>query len=181
VVAVVSLYVLLASTAAFLVLGALIGRSPARYWPTALRLGLAAMFVLTGVSHFVGLRDDLIAMVPPALPAPALLVTVTGVLELAGAAALLSPRTAAWSAAGLGALLVAMFPANVYAAVSGVQIAGEPATALPLRTGMQVLYVAAVAAVWVTHRPRRSERHAPVQGDRAEDRVEVASGAAGRN
>jgi uncharacterized membrane protein len=181
VVVVVSLYVLLASTAAFLVLGALTGHAPARYWPTALRRGLAAMFVLTGVSHFVGLREDLIAMVPPALPAPALLVTVTGVLELAGAAALLSRRTAAWAAAGLGALLLAMFPANVYAAVSGVQIGGEPATALPLRTGMQVLYVAAVAAVWVTHRARPSDRPAPLPAGRAEDRVDVASGARGRN
>ncbi len=177
----VSLYVLLTSTAAFLVLGALIGRSPVHYWPTALRRGLAAMFVLTGVSHFVGLREDLIAMVPPALPAPALLVTVTGVLELAGAAALLWRRTAAWAAAGLGGLLVAMFPANVYAALSGVQIGGEPATALPLRTGMQVLYVAAVAAVWVTHRAGRTEGHAPVPGDLAEDRVRVAAGARGPN
>ena len=68
-----------------------------RPWPVALRGGLAAMFVLTGVTHFVGLRQDLINMVPPALPAPGLLVTVTGVLELAGAAGLLWRRLALWS------------------------------------------------------------------------------------
>jgi hypothetical protein len=66
-------------------------------------------------------------MVPPALPEPALLVTITGVLELAGAAGLLSRRTAPWAAAGLSALLVAMFPANVCAAVEGLTLCGDPA------------------------------------------------------
>jgi hypothetical protein len=45
-----------------------------RPWPVAVRGGLAAMFILTGVSHFVGMREDLINMVPPALPEPAVLV-----------------------------------------------------------------------------------------------------------
>ena len=76
--------------------------------------GLAAMFVLTGVAHFVGKRAELVGMVPPFLPAPELLVTVTGVLELAGAAGLVWSRTAPWVAGSLSALLVAMFPANVY-------------------------------------------------------------------
>jgi uncharacterized membrane protein len=51
------------------------------------------MFTLTGMAHFVGMRAELIDMVPPALPNPGLLVTVTGALELAGAAGLLIPRT----------------------------------------------------------------------------------------
>jgi uncharacterized membrane protein len=56
-------------------------------WPKAVAVGLAAMFVVTGVAHFVNpLRRDMIAIVPPRLPAAALLVTVTGVLELLGAA-----------------------------------------------------------------------------------------------
>jgi uncharacterized membrane protein len=77
------------------------------------------MFLFTGVSHFgaFGVRDDLVAMVPPALPAPELLVTVTGILELAGAVALLLPRIWPWAAAGLSVLLVAMFPANIYKAL----------------------------------------------------------------
>ena len=41
-----------------------------RPWPVAIRGGLAAMFVLTGVAHFVGLREEMVAMVPPGLPAP---------------------------------------------------------------------------------------------------------------
>ena len=45
-----------------------------RRLPVALRGGLAAMFLLTGMSHFVGMRTELIAMVPPALPAPEVLI-----------------------------------------------------------------------------------------------------------
>ena len=52
------------------------------------------MFVLTGIAHFAPpMRRDLIAIVPPRLPAPGLLVTVTGVLELLGAVGLLLPAT----------------------------------------------------------------------------------------
>jgi uncharacterized membrane protein len=138
-----------------------------RPWPVALRGGLAAMFVLTGVTHFVGLRQDLINMVPPALPAPGLLVTITGVLELAGAAGLLWRRTAPWAAAGLSALLVGMFPANVYAAVEGVTLGGDPATALVPRTLMQVVFLAATLAV-VTHHVR-GRRPAPSANDHTGD------------
>src|SRR5690625_8020567 len=64
-----------------------------RSWPSALRVGLSAMFFMTGITHFVLLREDLVAMVPPFLPAPELLVTLTGVLELAGAVGLLLKRS----------------------------------------------------------------------------------------
>src|SRR3954463_5363263 len=88
----------------------------------ALRYGLAAMFLLTGGAHFVGMRAELIAMVPPWLPAPDLLGTVTGVLGLLGVGGLLLPRTAPWAAAGLTGLLLAMFPANVQRALSGADL-----------------------------------------------------------
>jgi uncharacterized membrane protein len=116
------------------------------WWP-ALRVGLALMFLLTGLAHFgLGRRADLIAMVPPRLPRPDLLVTVTGVLELAGAAGLLIPATARLAAACLALLMILMFPANVSAARRQVQLGGRPATPLALRTPMQLLFVAAAVA-----------------------------------
>jgi uncharacterized membrane protein len=136
--------VLVAVTLALLVAGAA-GVHRLRPWPVALRGGLAAMFVLTGVSHLVGMRAELIAMVPPALPAPGVLVTVTGVLELAGAVGLLLRRTARTAAACLAALLVAVFPANVYAAMEG--LITNPADALVPRTLMQVVFLLATLAV----------------------------------
>ena len=85
-------------------------------WPAAIAVGLAAMFVVTGVAHFVNpLRRDMIAIVPPRLPAAGLLVTITGVLELLGAAGLLYPPTRVAAAVSLFVLMLVMFPANVYA------------------------------------------------------------------
>lgn len=134
-----------------------IGVRRLKSWPVALRGGLAAMFVLTGAAHFVGLRAELISMVPPALPRPDLLVTITGVLELAGAAGLLVRRTAPWAAAGLTVMLVGMFPANVYASMQGIQT--EP---LVLRTLLQVVFLAATITVVVAHvrSSRRSDDRA---------------------
>ena len=117
-------------------------------WHPALRVGLAALFLVTTSAHFVPkMRRDLQAMVPPALPHPALLVTVTGLLELAGAIGLLVPATATLAAACLALLMLAMFPANVSAARRKVPFGGRPATPLGIRTAEQVLYVGAAVAI----------------------------------
>lgn len=153
------LIALVVVTVALRVAGAL-GVRRLRPWPVALRGGLAAMFTLTGVSHFVGMRAELVSMVPPALPSPGVLITVTGVLELAGVVGLLWHRTAPLAAACLGLLMIAMFPANVYAAVTGV--VDGPMDALLPRTLIQVVFVAATTAVVVAHvRARRAAAAAP--------------------
>ena len=145
-----------------LTLGTLLARGygaarggPLRSWRRALALGLALMFTVTGMAHFFGLRADLVAMVPPALPRPDLLVTLTGLLELAGAVALLRRRTEGPAALVLTGLLVGIFPANVYAAVHHVPMGGDDPTPLLPRTLLQVVFVAAtitVALPWVTER-----------------------------
>lgn len=125
-------------------------------WPVALRGGLAAMFLLTAGAHFIGLRDELVAMVPPALPAPELLVTVTGLLEAAGALGLLYRPTAPWAAAGLTAMLLGMFPANVYKAAEGLST--DFTDQLVPRTVMQLIFLAATATVTVHYmRARRGD------------------------
>ncbi|MCX4097031.1 DoxX family protein [Nocardia sp. alder85J] len=114
-------------------------------WPHAARTGLAAMFLLTGIAHFTQpRRNGLIAMVPPRLPAPATLVTVTGVLELAGAAGVLIPPVAPVAAGCLAVLLVVMFPANIRAARADLGIKSMP---LPLRTVVQVVFIGACVLV----------------------------------
>jgi uncharacterized membrane protein len=118
-------------------------------WVKAIAVGLAAMFVLTGVAHFVPpLRANLIAIVPPRLPAPGLLVSFTGVLELLGAVGLLVPATRIVAAVCLLLLMLAMFPANIYAA----RMPNPPksmTTRLPLRTAEEIVYLAAAVVVAV--------------------------------
>ncbi|MCT4351850.1 DoxX family membrane protein [Streptomyces sp. Je 1-79] len=140
------LVTLVAVTGLLLLAGAL-GAGRLRRPTTALRGGLAAMFTLTGGAHFVGMREELVAMVPPALPAPGLLVTLTGIAELVCALGLLWSRTARASAAALSVLLVAMFPANVYAAGGDVPWWDE----LGPRTATQVIFLAATVTVLVRH------------------------------
>src|SRR5699024_3608520 len=95
-----------------------VSRPGLKPWPRAIRGGLAVMFTVTGISHFVGMRDALVAMVPPWLPGAAALVTVTGILELLGAAGLLVRPTRIRAAIGLGLMLIVMFPANVHLALT---------------------------------------------------------------
>ena len=119
-------------------------------WVKAIAVGLAAMFVLTGVAHFVPpLRDNLIAIVPPQLPAPGLLVRITGVLEFLGAVGLLVPVTRVAAAVCLLLLMLAMFPANIYAA----RMPNPPksmTTRLPLRTAEEIVYLAAAVVVAIS-------------------------------
>jgi len=115
----------------------------------SVRVGLAGMLLLTGAAHWGRRRADLVAMVPGRLPRPGLLVSITGALELAGAAGLLINRTAPYAAVGLVLLFIAMFPANVSAARRGLTLNGQPVTPLPQRTAVQALFVAAAVAAAV--------------------------------
>ena len=111
-------------------------------WVVSARFALATMFVFTAVSHFAPMRKDLIAMVPPGLPRPNVLVFATGILELAGAGGLLLAATRFWAACGLILLMAAMLPANVSAARRGIEIRGRRVTPLWLRVPMQALFMA---------------------------------------
>jgi uncharacterized membrane protein len=118
-------------------------------WSHALAAGLSAMFLLTSTAHFIEpRRSGLIAIVPFRRPAPSLVVTITGVLEVAGTIGLLVPDTRRIAAACLAALLLAMFPANVYAA-RGRRHPNAPSTPLPLRTAMQLVWLAGAIIVAV--------------------------------
>ncbi|WP_438011252.1 DoxX family protein [Sorangium sp. So ce321] len=151
------LLVLSISFALLLVLGRL-GVKHLASWVTCSRYALAAMFLLTASAHWGSRRAELVAMVPPALPHPEFLVTATGVLEIAGAAALLVPRLAPWAAMGLTLLLVAMFPANVHAARAGLTLGGSPVTPLVPRTLMQIVFIAATVAVAIGARRRNRDQ-----------------------
>ncbi|MCZ8514455.1 hypothetical protein O9H85_18925 [Paenibacillus filicis] len=113
-------------------------------WASALRGAVCVMFLLTASAHWGTRRSDLIRMVPPVLPRPDLIVTLTGYLEIAGAIGILLPQLAMVASLGLTVLLLAMFPANVRAAREGLSIGGRRTPALGVRTLLQLVFLAAV-------------------------------------
>ena len=142
--------VLLASFA-ILRLAGFLGVSTLDNWNLPLRIALFLMFLLAASAHWGRGRTDLIRMVPPAFPA--IIITITGVLEILGAVGLLIPITTRAAAVCLAILLVAMFPANIRAAREHLTMLGRPATGLVLRSVMQVVFIGALAAVAVSQPP----------------------------
>jgi uncharacterized membrane protein len=124
-------------------------------WPAAVRVGLAAMFCFTAAAHFNSMRADLIAMVPPGVPAPGLLVTLTGIAEVLGGLGLLFRATRRPAAIGLILLLVAVLPANVHAALASIPFRGGAPTPLVPRVALQAAFV---FLVWWSSLRGRSRR-----------------------
>jgi len=83
---------------------------------TNLRYLLSLVVIVTGVLHFVA-PDKLVKIVPDWLPAPRILVMVSGAFEIAGGVGLLIKQTRTFAAWGLVALFAAVFPANINMAV----------------------------------------------------------------
>ena len=111
-------------------------------WQDSARYALVVMFVFTATAHFNKMKHDLARMIPAYFPRPLLLVYVTGVLELLGAAGLALPQFRRLAGIGLIALLVGMLIANVNAAHRGVTLRGKPPTPLWLRAPMQIFFIA---------------------------------------
>ena len=82
-------------------------------------------YVVAGLMHFV-VPELYAQIIPPVLPAPLVLVYLSGVAEIVVGVGLLVPRTRTYAAWATIALLVAIFPANVYMATSGVAVQGMP-------------------------------------------------------
>lgn len=117
---------------------------PLNEWQTSLRLAIALMLLFTAMAHWGKRRPDLIKMVPPSLPNPNFIVTITGILEIIGAIGLLIPITSRIASICLAILLIVMFPANIRAAKLSVKIGERPATSLLPRTILQFIFVTSV-------------------------------------
>lgn len=119
-------------------------------WHSSACYALVVMFLFTASAHFTKMRHDLARMIPAFFPKPLLLVYITGVLELLGAAGLLLPHFRALAGICLILLLIAMFIANVNATQKHVTLRGKPATPLWLRVPMQIFFIALL--YWSTRR-----------------------------
>lgn len=123
------------------------------------RFALAAAMAIAGLTHLLD-PTPFIQHLPDWVPGREALVFLTGLVEIALAAALLIPpphRRLAGLA--LAAYLVAVFPANVYVAVAGIDVEGQPDGLYAwLRLPLQVLFV--WLAVWTTRRNAGVDRRA---------------------
>jgi uncharacterized membrane protein len=146
----ITVVILVVSTLLFRAAGAL-GVEALASWTAAARFGISAMLLLTASAHFNRMRKDLVAMVPPSFPRPDLLVTVTGILELAAAVGIQIPQTRWLAGLGLILLMTGMFTANVSAARRNLSLNGKPVTPLWLRLPMQLLFVG--VTWWTTLSP----------------------------
>src|SRR5262249_28526393 len=131
--------ILFGSTLLFRLLGAA-GVTPFGTWLVSARAGLAIMFLFTAASHFGPMKRELIAMVPPSLPRPDLLVLLTGIAEAVGALGLLVPEIRFWAACGLIGLLVPLLPANISAVRRNLTLPRPPPTPPLLPLPPQILF-----------------------------------------
>ncbi|MGI8920824.1 MAG: DoxX family protein [Solirubrobacteraceae bacterium] len=122
---------------------------PSSSRPRRPRQALGAFFISSGTLHFTHTRYY-VAIMPPYLPAHRELVYISGVAEIAGGAAALSPlrRAARW---WLTLLLIAVFPANLHMALHPDQVEGLklPRWLLWARLPLQPL---CIAWVWMATR-----------------------------
>ena len=110
---------------------------------------LCSLFVFAGAMHFFSV-DVFMRAMPPYLPYPQMLISLSGWLEILGGFALLVPIPKIREAAGSGLilLLIAVFPANIYMALNPPLFPEIPVWALYWRLPLQLVLIFWVN--WVT-------------------------------
>jgi len=112
---------------------------------TRAAIGIATMFMFTGVGHFVA-TAPMAQMLPAWVPARSEIVYASGVLEIALALLILVPplrRPVGWL---LIALLIGFLPVNIYAAFARVPMGGHAWGPLYL---LMRIPLQAVIAAWI--------------------------------
>lgn len=88
---------------------------------------LAVCMIVAGVLHFAA-TEPFVKIVPGFLPFPAMLVYVSGVIEIILGVMLLIRPLQAIAGWGLVALFIAVYPANLNMAINGIELEGVPNT-----------------------------------------------------
>lgn len=112
-------------------------------------------FFFGGIAHFAFTAVEM-SIVPPWLPAHRLLVLVSGVFELLGAAGLMLASTRSAAGWGLILLTIAVTPANIFMWQHAAQYPGIPYALLTLRLLFQAVLI--VTIWWSTRPARRGNR-----------------------
>lgn len=97
---------------------------------------MAVLYIVAGLNHF-RVPKLYTRMIPPALPAPKALNSMSGLAEIVLGIALCIPTVSSWAAWGIIILLIAVFPANVYMYTNKRAGMGLPKWVLLLRLPLQ--------------------------------------------
>jgi len=92
-----------------------------------MRWAMAAFYAGAGAFH-LSAPDAFLAITPEWVPFPRQVVLGTGICEIAGAAALLTPRLRSVAGLMLALYAIAVFPANIKHAMENVPVAGVTLT-----------------------------------------------------
>ena len=92
-----------------------------------LRYALALLYAGIGLVHLAW-PDLLMPIMPDWVPAPRLVILVTGLCEIAGALGLMHPRLRKAAALGLALYAACVYPANLKHALDHVPVPGIPDT-----------------------------------------------------
>jgi uncharacterized membrane protein len=103
----------------------------------AARTLLAVLFVVAGVAHLL-ITPVFVSIMPTYLPAPTLLVQISGIAEILGGLGLLIPATQPVAAWGLILLLFPVLPANLNMALHSSHWPSTPAWLLWARVPLQL-------------------------------------------
>ena len=93
--------------------------------PARMRVGMAVALAFTGIDHLVT-PERYLPMMPGMIPAPEQVILLTGLLELAGVAALFVTSLRRPAAVLLALYFVGVLPANVHVLLQGASVAGLP-------------------------------------------------------
>jgi uncharacterized membrane protein len=116
---------------------------------SVVRVMAALAMIGVGIDHFIA-PDFFVKIVPRVLPAPLVLVWVSGFFEALGGVGLLIPKTRRAAGIGLVLLYIAVFPANINMCVHPELGGSIPLWALWARLPFQVVFIA--LALWVSRK-----------------------------
>ena len=112
---------------------------------------MSFLYIFIGIRHFTN-PQYFLDIVPPQLPFKLFLVYFTGLIEVVGGAAILSPKTRKAGAYLLIFLLASVFPANIYLYVSEIpqNLLGVTKTDALIRIPFQIPLI--ILAYWHSKR-----------------------------
>ena len=112
----------------------------------------AAFYTFAGAMHFIS-PVAYRPMMPSYLPAPELLILLSGVAEVMIGLGLFWPRTRAWAGWGGVALLLAVWPASLHIALENVPVFGAVEGAGALNWVRFAFQVPLMVLAWWSTRP----------------------------